>query len=120
MMKHEFEELAKRTVTIEQYEAIEALYMASDLSKSEFVKSIKGLLKSIPEQPSRTVLTMAQHNMYGGMTTPNGACYMTIQVELINVDIKTGKKMVKVIPNTFEFKSYYDITDWDYGLEIIK
>ena len=120
MLKREFEALAKRTVTNEQYEAIEALYMESDLSKMEFVKSIKGLLNSIPEQHSRTVLTMAQHNMYGDMKTPNGCYYMTTQVELIDVDIKTGKKTVKAIPNTFELKSTYDITDWDLGLEIIQ
>lgn len=41
MMKHEFEAVAKRTVTDEQYKAIEALYMESTLDKYEFVKSIK-------------------------------------------------------------------------------
>lgn len=49
MMKHEFEELAGRTVTNEQYKAIETLYMESNLTKPEFVKSIKQMLKSIPE-----------------------------------------------------------------------
>lgn len=49
MMKSEFEMLAGRKVTSEQYDVIEALYMESELDKHEFVKSMKGILKSIPE-----------------------------------------------------------------------
>ena len=49
MMKHEFEEIAKREVTDEQFEAIEKLYMSSTLNKQDFVKSIRPMLKTIPE-----------------------------------------------------------------------
>ena len=52
MMKSEFENLAGRAVTNEQYRAIETLYMSSNLEKTEFVKSIRTMLKSIP-QPER-------------------------------------------------------------------
>lgn len=52
MMKSEFESLAGRAVTDEQYKAIETLYMSSNLEKAEFVKSIRTTLKSIP-QPER-------------------------------------------------------------------
>lgn len=52
MMKSEFENLAGRAVTNEQYRAIETLYMSSNLEKAEFVKSIRTMLKSIP-QPER-------------------------------------------------------------------
>ncbi len=38
MMKSEFENLAGRAVTDEQYRAIEILYMSSNLEKAEFVK----------------------------------------------------------------------------------
>lgn len=38
MMKSEFENLAGREVTDEQYRAIETLYMSSNLEKTEFVK----------------------------------------------------------------------------------
>ena len=41
MMKSEFENLAGREVTDEQYRAIETLYMSSNLEKTEFVKSMK-------------------------------------------------------------------------------
>lgn len=46
MMKSEFESLAGRTVTEEQYKAIETLYMSSNLEKAEFVKSMRPMLKS--------------------------------------------------------------------------
>lgn len=119
MLKEEFERIAKRTVTQEQYNMIEGLYYESNLNKEEFVKSIKTLLKSIPEESKHTVLTMGVHNMYGDMVTPNGAYYMTVKVELIDVNIKTGKKIVKVIPDTFEMTYHIDLTDWDRNLEII-
>lgn len=49
MMKSEFENLAGREVTDEQYRAIETLYMSSNLEKTEFVKSMKPILKNIPQ-----------------------------------------------------------------------
>lgn len=51
MMKSEFESLAGRNVTDEQYKAIETLYMSSNLEKAEFVKSIRTMLKSIQQPP---------------------------------------------------------------------
>ena len=53
MMKHEFELLVKRTVTEDQYRAIEALYMVSDADKYEFCKKIKPMLKLLPEGPKQ-------------------------------------------------------------------
>ena len=47
MMKHEFERLAGREVTDEQYDAFETLYMNSNLNQQDFVKSIKQILKAI-------------------------------------------------------------------------
>ena len=41
MLKSEFELLAGRNVTDDQYTAIEILYMSSNLEKTEFVKSIR-------------------------------------------------------------------------------
>ena len=54
MMKSEFESLAGRNVTDEQYKAIETLYMSSNLEKAEFVKSIRTMLKSIPQPDLNT------------------------------------------------------------------
>ena len=88
MMKQEFETIAKRTVTDEQYKAIEALYMASDLDKYSFVKSIKGMLETIPEETNREKVLIGVKEM------PNGT-WMTYEAEIVNANIKTGKIEVK-------------------------
>lgn len=88
MMKREFEALANRTVTAEQYKEIEALYMASNLNKIDFVKSISKVLKSIPEEkPIKKVII-------GVKAMPNGT-WMTYEAELIDVNLRTSKIEVK-------------------------
>ena len=96
MMKHEFERLAGREVTDEQYKAIETLYMSSNLEKAEFVKSIKAILKSIPKPEKRKdIKRMAVRNRSGYRKTPNGCYYHIEYVELVDIDIKTGKYIIK-------------------------
>lgn len=118
MLREEFERIAGRTVTAEQYKHIEALYMDSNVDKYSFVKSIKPLLKTLPEVKKHPVLVMARHNYYGNMRTPNGCYYMTVKVELIDVNIRSGKRTVRVIPDSFDFTYGYDLTDWDRHLII--
>ena len=88
MMKNEFERIAGRTVTVEQYKAIETLYMESKLDKHDFVKSIRSMLKTIPEQTNR------ERILVGVMAMPNGT-WMNYEAEIINANIKTGKIEVK-------------------------
>ncbi len=88
MTKNEFEKIAKRTVTNEQYQAIETMYIASDLDKYEFTKSIKELLKSIPEESKTKKLIIGVKQM------PNGT-WLTYEAELIDFNIETGKVEVK-------------------------
>lgn len=82
MMKSEFENLAGRAVTNEQYRAIETLYMSSNLEKAEFVKSIRTMLKSIP-QPERKkdIKRMVVRDKSGYRKTPNGCYYHIKYVE---------------------------------------
>lgn len=96
MMKSEFENLAGREVTNEQYRAIETLYMSSNLEKAEFVKSIRTMLKSIP-QPERKkdIKRMVVRDRSGYRKTPNGCYYHIEYVELVDIDIKTGKYIIK-------------------------
>lgn len=108
MNKAEFEAIAKRTVTEEQYKAIENLYMSSDLGKYEFVKSIKGLLKSIPEEDRRPVKVLNFCNAYGDYKTPNGCYYLTFTARLVNVDIRSGKAYWEAIPKSFELRTYFE------------
>ena len=102
MMKEEFETLAKREVTMEQYEAIEALYTVCNLDKQAFVKAISGAIKSIPvpEKKKPIIPVMIKDNS-GCYTTPNGCWNHLIDCELIDVDIKSGKVLVKKIPNSY-------------------
>jgi hypothetical protein len=95
-MKSEFESLAGRTVTEEQYKAIETLYMSSNLEKAEFVKSMRPMLKSIPQpEKKKNTKRMAVRDRSGYRMTPNGCYYHIEYVELVDIDIKTGKYIIK-------------------------
>lgn len=102
MMHREFEALANRTVTDEQYKAIEALYMASNLNKADFVKSIKKMLQSIPEQRREQIVTISTTDRSGYEKTPNGCYWHTIKAYLIDIDIRSGQRIVEEIPNSYE------------------
>lgn len=94
-MKSEFEMLAGRKVTSEQYDVIEALYMESELDKYAFVKSLKGILKSIPEIKRAKAIRRMKISINGYERTPNGCYYFIKYVEVVDVDIKTGNFVVK-------------------------
>lgn len=114
MMKHEFEKLAKRSVTDEQFRAIHELYMASDLDKYEFVKSVKGLLKTIPEEKTeRKILTISTVDNSWCEYTPNGCYIHTVKAELVDVDIKSGKFLLRKIPDSYELGYSVDLHHWD-------
>jgi len=59
MMQVEFERLVGREVTGEQYKLIEELYMQSSLSKQDFAKSMKKVVKSLPRPRCSRTYTMA-------------------------------------------------------------
>ena len=91
MMKSEFENLAGRAVTDEQYRAIEILYMSSNLEKAEFVKSMRPMLKNIPQpEKKKDIKRMVVRDRSGFRKTPNGCYYHIEYVELVDIDIKTG------------------------------
>lgn len=76
MMKSEFENLAGRAVTDEQYRAIEILYMSSNLEKAEFVKSMRPMLKNIPQpEKKKDIKRMVVRDRSGFRKTPNGCYY---------------------------------------------
>jgi hypothetical protein len=95
MMKHEFEALAGYEVSTETYDnIIEPMYMATNLSKAEFVKTLNR--KSFEQKKERKPLPMRMlvRDRGGYRMTPNGCWYHIQYVDLIDVDIKTGKYMV--------------------------
>ena len=96
MLKSEFESLAGRAVTNEQYRAIEILYMSSNLEKAEFVKSMRPMLKNIPQpEKKKDIKRMVVRDHSGFRKTPNGCYYYIEYVELVDIDIKTGKYIIK-------------------------
>ena len=121
MLKQEFEALAGRSVTAEQYKMIEDLYMACDLDKHAFIKSIKPILKAMPLHKPQYYMII--HNNYGDCVTPNGAYYLTVKVTIEKIDIRTGKAYLRKVPNSFEIVvSLYDIdhfNDWDPNVIIV-
>lgn len=111
MMKHEFEALAKRAVTDEQFDAIEKLYMSSDLDKRAFVKSIRPMLKSIPEPESeKKIVLIGVPDNSGYYITPNGCWHHTILAELVDISIATGKYTVRKIEKSYELRG---VSAWD-------
>lgn len=98
MMKVEFERLAGIEVTSETYETIiEPMYMATNLSKADFIKTLnlKQLAKKKEHNP--ILKRMGTRDNSGHCFTPNG-CYLWFDwVELVDVNIKTGKFVVKPI-----------------------
>ena len=97
MMQHEFEALAKIKVTTEDYDnVIEPMYMATDMSKADFIKTLnlKFFSSRVPKAP-KNIKKMLVRDRSGYIKTPNH-CYYHIQyVELVDVVISTGKYIVK-------------------------
>ncbi len=92
MMKQEFEALAGYEVSAEDYNnIIEPMYMATDLSKQEFVKTINRKNFEVKHEGKKVIV--------GVKVMPNGT-WMTYEAELIDADIKTGKIKVKRLSPT--------------------
>ena len=94
MMKQEFEHLAKVKVTEKIYsKIIEPMYLASNLSKSEFIRVLNLKALSVPE--GKDIKKMCIRDRSGQMKTPNGCYYHIRYVEFVGIDIPTGKYIVK-------------------------
>jgi len=89
MMKQEFEALAGYEVSTEDYNnIIEPMYMATNLDKAEFVKTINRKAFEKKHEYKKVII--------GVKAMPNGT-WMNYEAELLNVNIKTGKIEVRRI-----------------------
>ena len=96
MMKEEFERLAKIEVSQETYsKVIEPMYLATDLSMQEFVKLLNVKAFALPKSEAKNIKKMRIRDRSGYTKTPNGCWYHIKYVELVDIDIKTGKYIVK-------------------------
>ena len=109
MTRAEFERIAKIEVEEETYKkVIEPMYMATELSKEEFVKTLN--LKTFAKKQEKNIKKMSVANGFGERQTPNGAYYYIRYVELIDIDIAKGKYIVKDM-NKFDYSYTFDFAD---------
>lgn len=98
MMHNEFIEMSGLNVSYKDYtEIVEPMYMAvENMSKQDFIKfitpSVKALIKDYPR--AKTIKKMLVRDRSGYRKTPNGCWYHIEYVELVDVDIRTGKYIV--------------------------
>lgn len=96
MLKSEFEKLAKIEVTDETYsKIIEPMYLATDISKQEFVKLLNVKALAVTKEVVKNIKKMRVRNKVGETRTPNGCYYYIEYVECVDIDIKSGKFVVK-------------------------
>lgn len=96
MMKEEFERLAKIEVSYETYsKVIEPMYIAADIPKQEFIKLLNLKALELPKVKTKNIKKMLIRDRSGCTKTPNGCWYHIRYVELVDIDIRTGKYIVK-------------------------
>lgn len=99
MMKHEFEELAGYTVSKDDYYSIiEPMYMATNMSKADFVKCIDKKRFAQKPAPKETPVFVSDMTK-----TPNGCYYIGkwfIQIGEPKTSIRTGKTTYTVRETT--------------------
>lgn len=114
MMKHEFEELAGYEVSVEDYDnIIEPMYMATNLTKQEFVKTISKKRFAIVKKEEEKAVFVSN-----GSRTPNGFYYIgrwMIQIGKPHTNIKTGKTTFKVRETTAEEQREIGWDRWAYS-----
>lgn len=119
MMHKEFEQIAGIEVTYEDYtNIIEPMYMALNLSKQEFVKTLnlKFFTDRMPK-PEKNIKRMLVRNRVGESKTPNGCYYYIEFVELVEVVIRTGKYVIKPLAEEDFQKLREEGRDLDYGYD---
>lgn len=119
MMHKEFEQIAGIEVTYEDYtNIIEPMYMALNLSKQEFVKTLnlKFFTDRMPK-PEKNIKRMLVRNRVGESKTPNGCYYYIEFVELVEVVIRTGKYVIKPLEDEDFQKLREEGRDLDYGYD---
>lgn len=124
MMHSEFVEMSGLNISYKDYtEVVEPMYMAVEtMSKQDFIKfiapSVKVLVKSYPRV--KTIKKMLVRDNSGYKKTPNGCWYHIEYVELVDVNIATGKYIVAPLEDS-DFQKLSDegrdlglSTDYDF------
>ncbi len=128
MMQFEFEKLAGRDVTEEQYKAFEILYNDSDLDKNEFVKAMEEILWHLPKvwKPGNYVFVgLEEYLGYEKMSNKsrqpiliNGK-YLTVRAEIVKVNIETGYVTLRKIPDIYFSKEFQEVDFFESDRKIV-
>lgn len=88
MLKYEFENISGIEVTDKDYELIEKMYNATDLDKRDFIKLLNLKAFKKPE-PKREVIRVGKERIC------DNRFIIGYLAEVIDIDIRTGKTVVK-------------------------
>lgn len=116
MMKYEFEQIANIEVTDDTYASIiEPMYLTTGLSKHDFVKilNLKALAAPQPKK-EKNIKVMLVRDRSGFTRTPNGCYYHIEYVELVDINIQTGKYIVKLL----EEEDFQKLTNEGHDLNL--
>ena len=121
MMWYEFMELAGYEVSYEDYHnIIEPMYLAvpETVSKMEFINMLDKKRFAVKHEKKPLIKTMSIRDNSGYRKTPNGCYYHLVDVEIMDINIRTGKIKVKVIEDSYRLGYDYDFTDDDIRITI--
>ena len=109
MLHSEFCALSKCEISYKAYkEGFEPLYMAMDIDKRSFVKMVLPAIKEVAKKEEEEARKRQKLLFVSdGTKTPNGCYYFGEFVKLVNVDIPTGKVVVR------------ELTDDEYQTEVL-
>ena len=109
MLHDEFCKIAKCEISYKAYkEAFEPLYMTMDVDKRSFVKMLLPAIKEVAKREEEEARKRQKLIFVSdGTKTPNGCYYNGEFVKLVNVDIPTGKAIVR------------ELTDDEYQNEVL-
>ena len=96
MMYSEVQELAGYEVEYKTYkEVIEPMYNAVTLNKQDFIKTLNRAALEKKKEKEKIIKKMLVRNRMWERKTPNGCYYYIQYVELVRVDLATGKLIIK-------------------------
>ena len=98
MMQEEFETLVGYKVSSKFFDdVISPAYLASKLDKRQFSRRISKILdrEAIEEKPEPNYIIIRVPDRSGYYTTPNGCWYYYRIAEVVDIDIASGKYVVK-------------------------
>lgn len=108
MLHSEFCKIAKCEISYKAYkEAFEPLYTAMDIDKASFVKMLLPAIKEVAKREEEEARKKQKLIFVSdGTKTPNGCYYLGDFAKLVDVDIPTGKIVVR------------ELTDDEYRTEV--